>query len=119
MRTRIERSSVRSSHTREQLLVYTGARCAACDRPIEDRARALEGRFPIVTPDRTLHVHARICTECLGDPELADPSGVQTLALHLVRRIGVWYAGVRTGGATAGLPADFATCSDNPRPDRS
>ena len=89
-----------SRELRERSVVYRPSRCAACNRRIRRSGAVREGRFPILTPEGTLQVRARVCAECLA---AAGPSGVRRLALAVFRHLAAWYARGRDADA---LPAE-------------
>jgi hypothetical protein len=75
---------------------YPRTRCAGCNRRLISADESHEGAFTIVTPACVVMIRATVCVACLSDPALKDGSGIQRLALAIVRRLSDWYATPRT-----------------------
>jgi hypothetical protein len=68
-------------------VTYPPARCAGCGRCLGHTDRAIEGSFPVVTPERLIEVCASICTRCLDDAAASHP-GLQRLVTAIFRHVG-------------------------------
>ena len=89
---------------------YPTGRCAGCDRRLVRSTEAVQGEFPLPTPDQLLVIRCRVCAECLADPELRNPQTLRRFALGILRRLWLWYA-TRLSASMGGNPAPAPAAS--------
>ena len=74
----------------ELTVTYQLARCVACGQLIGRGRVGFEGSFPVYSPQRVVHVHAFVCTECLDTADRTPVDEVQQLAIAVFRHVGEW-----------------------------